>query len=83
MVYKGDNLKETLKAVFEKSPHGYIGYVEELPGANTQGSTLEETKTHLVEAVRLVLQANRQLTEEDLASGHSDVVNEALEIPRP
>ena len=83
MVYKGDNLKETLTAVFEKSPHGYIGYVEELPGANTQGSTLEETKANLVEAIQLALQANRQFTEEELASGHSDVVNEALEIPRP
>ena len=76
-------MNEGLTAVFEKSPHGYIGYVEELLGANTQGSTLEETKANLVEAVRLVLQANRQLTEEEIASGHSDVVNEALEIPRP
>lgn len=78
-------MKEGLTAVFEKSPHGYIGYVEELPGANTQGLTLEETKANLVEAVQLVLQANRQLTEEEIASGHSDVVNEALEIgiPRP
>lgn len=76
-------MKKTLTAVFEKSPHGYIGYVEELPGANTQGSTLEKTKAHLVEAVRLVLQANRQLTEEELASGRSDIVKKALEIPRP
>ena len=76
-------MKETLTAVFEKSPHGYIGYVEELLGANTQGSNLEETKAHLVEAVRLVLQANRQLTEKELASGRSDVVKKALEIPRP
>ena len=83
MTRRRHTMKEGLTAVFEKSPHGYIGYVEELPGANTQGSTLEETKTHLVEAVRLVLQANRQLTEEEIASGHSDVVNEALDIPRP
>ena len=76
-------MKEGLTAVFEKSPHGYVGYVEELPDANTQGLTLEETKANLVEAVRLVLQANRQLTEEEITSGHSDVVNEALEIPRP
>ena len=76
-------MKEGLTAVFEKSPHGYIGYVEELPGANTQGSTLEATEAHLVEAVRLVLQANRQLTEKELASGRSDVVKKALEIPRP
>ncbi len=44
-----------LTAIFEKSPHGYIGYIEELPGANTQGETLEETKENLVEAVQLVL----------------------------
>ena len=56
-------MKEKLTAIFEKSPHGYIGYVEELPGANTQGETLEETKKNLIEAVQLVLEANRQLAE--------------------
>ena len=54
-----------LTAVFEKSPYGYIGYVEELPGANTQGETLEETKANLIEAVQLVLESNRHLTEEE------------------
>ncbi len=54
-----------LTAVFQKSPYGYIGYVEELPGANTQGKTLKETKENLIEAIRLVLEANRQLTEEE------------------
>ena len=63
-------MKEALTAVFEKSPQGYIGYVEELPGANTQGSTLEETKANLVEATQLVLQANRQLAEEEICSGN-------------
>lgn len=57
---------EKLTAIFQKSPYGYIGYVEELPGANTQGNTLEETKKNLIEAVQLVLAANRQLAEEDL-----------------
>lgn len=57
-------MKEALTAVFEKSPQGYIRYVEELPGANTQGTTLEETKANLVEAIQLVLQA-RQLVEEE------------------
>ncbi|MDE0145072.1 MAG: type II toxin-antitoxin system HicB family antitoxin [Nitrospira sp.] len=71
-------MKEALTAVFEKSPQGYIGYVEELPGANTQGGTLEETKANLVEAIQLVLQANRQLTEEEIGSGNSHVVKEAL-----
>ena len=51
--------------MIEKSPHGYIGYVEELPGANTQGETLDETKSNLMEAVQLVLESNRQLAEEE------------------
>ena len=52
-------MKVMLTAVFEKSPYGYIGYIEELPGANTQGATLEETKRNLIEAIQLVLEANR------------------------
>lgn len=60
-------MKITLTAIFEKSPYGYIGYIEELPGANTQGSTLDETKKNLVEAVQLVLEANKLLAEEEIA----------------
>ena len=48
-------------AVFEKVPEGYIAFVEELPGANTQGATMEEARTNLQEAVELVLEANRTL----------------------
>lgn len=51
-------------AVFEKVSEGYIAFVEELPGANTQGATLEEARANLAEAVELVLEANRALTEE-------------------
>ena len=54
-------------AVFQKVPEGYIGFIEELPGANTQGKTLEEARANLREAVELVLETNRQLTEESLA----------------
>jgi len=46
-----------LTAAFEKVKNGYIGYVEELPGANTQGATLAETKRNLKEAIELVLQS--------------------------
>ena len=55
-----------LTAVFQKSPYGFIGYVEELPGANTQGKTIEETKNNLTEAIKLVLETNKQLMEEEL-----------------
>lgn len=54
-------MQVTLTAVYQKVPEGYIAFVEELPGANTQGDTLEEARENLKEAVSLVLEANRQL----------------------
>lgn len=63
-------------AVFEKVPEGYIAFVEELPGANTQGVTLEEARENLREAIELVLEANRTLAEESI-QGH-EVVKERL-----
>jgi predicted RNase H-like HicB family nuclease len=42
-------------AVFRQVPEGYIGFVEELPGANTQGATLEEARANLQEAVAMIL----------------------------
>lgn len=53
-------------AVFRRVPEGYIAFVEELPGANTQGATLEEARENLLEAVQLVIEANRALAEEGL-----------------
>lgn len=55
-----------LTAVFEQVPEGYVAFVEELPGANTQARTLDEARASLAEAVQLVLQANRELAEESL-----------------
>jgi predicted RNase H-like HicB family nuclease len=51
----------TLTAVYRKVPEGYVGFVEELPGANTQGETLEEARENLKEAIELVVEANRAL----------------------
>ncbi len=65
-----------LTAVFQKVPEGYIGFVEELPGANTQAPTLEEARASLEEAVILVLEANRQLTEELLQG--KEVIRESF-----
>jgi predicted RNase H-like HicB family nuclease len=67
-----------LSAVYRKVPEGYIAYVEELPGANTQAETLEEARASLAEAVALVLEANRALAEEELAG--QDVIREPLRI---
>jgi predicted RNase H-like HicB family nuclease len=82
MCWKRQNRRRTMEikltAVFQKVPEGYIGFVEELPGANTQGMTLEETRENLREAVELVLEANRILSEESLAG--QDVIREPLLI---
>jgi predicted RNase H-like HicB family nuclease len=67
-----------LTAVFRRVPEGYIGFVEELPGANTQGATLEEARVNLREAVTLVLEANRVLALEDAAG--ADVIREPLKV---
>lgn len=66
----------TLTAVFKKVPEGYIGYVEEFPGANTQGQTLEEARENLKEAVELVFEANRELACE--AATGAEVIREPL-----
>ena len=68
-----------LTAVYMKVPEGYIAFVEELPGANTQGETLEEARANLEEAARMVLDANRQLSEQSLEG--AEVIRETLILP--
>ncbi len=68
------NLK--LTAVFRRFPEGCAAFVEELPGANTQGATLEEARANLAEAVAMVLEATRELAEEELRG--QDVIREPL-----
>jgi predicted RNase H-like HicB family nuclease len=53
-------------AVYLAVPEGYVAFVEELPGANTQGATLEEARANLQEAIAMVLEANRTLAEESI-----------------
>ncbi len=65
-------------AVFQRVPEGYIGFVEELPGANTQGETLQEARANLEEAIRLVLDANRALIQETING--QEVIRERLRI---
>ena len=55
-----------LTAVYVKVPEGVIAFVEEFPGANTQGGTLEEARANLCEALELVLETNRELAEKSL-----------------
>ena len=74
-----ERTRMSFTAVFLKVPEGYVAFVEELPGANTQGVTLKEARRNLKEAVRLVLEANRNLAEKDIARRR--VIREKIEVP--
>ena len=65
-------------AVFQKVPEGYIAFVEEFPGANTQGTTLDEARSNLREAVTLVVEANRMFALED--APERDLIREPLKV---
>ena len=56
-------------AVFRRVAEGYIAFIEEFPGANTQGASLEEARTNLREAVAMVIEANREMAREDASAG--------------
>ena len=71
--------KLKLTAVFEEAEEGgFIAFIEELPGVNTQGETLEESKTNLLEALELVLQTQREISEKE--RGNRKFIKESLEF---
>ncbi|MCJ7662949.1 MAG: type II toxin-antitoxin system HicB family antitoxin [Desulfobacterales bacterium] len=69
---------EKFTAVFEQEGEWWIGYVEELPGANTQGRTIEEARENLKDAVQLIIEANRELTRRETEG--KEVVREELKV---
>ena len=71
--------KIKLTAVFEEAEEGgYIAFIEELPGVNSQGETLEESKANLLEALEMVLQSQRELSEKEL--GNRKLIKEPVEF---
>jgi len=57
-----------LTAIYEEAEEGgYIGYIAELPGANTQGETIDEVRENLLEATQMILDANREMAEQRLS----------------
>ena len=68
-----------LTAVYLKVPEGYIGFVEELPGANTQGKTLQEARDNVLEAIEMTLEANRILAQESL-DDTQEVIREPVNL---
>jgi len=71
-------MENKFTAVFEKVDDWWIGYIEELPGANTQGKTLDETRENLKDAVQLIIEANRELARRE--SINHQVIREELSV---
>ena len=73
----------TLTAVFEEVPAseggGYVAYVEELPGAITEGDTLEEARENLRDAIEILIDANRELSGASLSG--KKVIREKIRVP--
>jgi len=65
-------------AVYKKSGKWYLGWIEEIPGVNTQGRTLKEAKENLREALLLILETNRILNKKEFPKGK--VIKEPLLI---
>lgn len=71
-------MKLELTAIYRKVPEGYIAFVEELPGANSQGETLDEARRNLEEAARMILEANRELAQKETQG--EEIIREPLRI---
>lgn len=65
-------------AIYKKSGKWYLGWIEEIPGVNTQGKTLKETKENLKEALLLILETNRILNKKEISKNR--VIREPLSI---
>jgi len=73
-------MENKFTAVFEHVGEWWIGYIEELPGANTQGRTLEEARENLKEAAHLIIEANRELTRREIADTKTQIIREEISV---
>ena len=60
-------MQREFTAVFEKRGRWYVAYVEEIPGVNAQGKTLSEVRENLKDALQLILEENRRLSDNNLS----------------
>ena len=65
-------------AIYKKSGKWYLGWVEEIPGVNTQGRTLKEVKENLKEALLLILETNQLLNKQEISGGK--IIREPLSV---
>lgn len=68
----------SFSAVYLKAPHGYVGFVEELPGVNSHGRTLEQARANLRQLAAVVFEEERAQCAALLAG--KDVLREEFRI---
>jgi predicted RNase H-like HicB family nuclease len=73
-------MENKFTAVFEHVGEWWIGHIEELSGANTQGRTLEEARENLKEAAYLIIEANRELTRREIADTNAQIIREEISV---
>lgn len=69
---------ENFTGIFEQEGDWWIASIEEIPGVNTQGRTIEEARENLKEAVKLIIEANRELARRETAG--KKVIREELKV---
>ncbi|MCD4736331.1 MAG: type II toxin-antitoxin system HicB family antitoxin [Bacteroidales bacterium] len=73
--------KMKLTAVFsQEEDGGYIAYIEEMPGVNTVGDTLEEAKSNLLEALTMVMEVRRGMAKNEILSASKKILHQC---PQP
>lgn len=70
---------QNFTAIYKKSGKWYLGWVEEIPGVNTQGETLKEVKENLKDALFLIMETNKILSEKEIA-GQKNVIREPITV---
>lgn len=73
-------MENKFTAVYEQVGKWWIGYIEELPGVNTQGRTLDEARENLKEAAHLIIEANKELTRREIADSKAQIIREEISV---
>ena len=71
-------MRNKFTAIIEKHDDWYVGYVEEIPGVNTQGKTLAEVRGNLKDALKLIIETNRSLAEKGINA--KNIIKEPITV---
>ena len=70
-------MERTFEATIEKRDKWYIGWVEAVPVAFSQGRTIREVQENLKEAMQLILESQRDMTEK---GGAGEILKRKVQV---